>query len=185
MNKKVKWLVLAPLIFTASSGLTSCSSNDNVLLLRVINSEDYIYLQEDEADPEDMVIQFEKSDAVQAFAEAKGYSGVKVIYDTSDTNETLYSELQTGKSMYDLMNVSDYMAQKIVSGKMAVPLYQNGCEIPNYEAYASGSVKNILDAIKAPQFENPDVYLSDYAVGYMWGTFNGWVGICIYFEASV
>lgn len=170
MNKKVKWLVLAPLIFTASSGLTSCSSNDNVLLLRVINSEDYIYLQEDEADPEDMVIQFEKSDAVQAFAEAKGYSGVKVIYDTSDTNETLYSELQTGKSMYDLMNVSDYMAQKIVSGKMAVPLYQNGCEIPNYEAYASGSVKNILDGIKAPQFENPDVYLSDYAVGYMWGT---------------
>ena len=170
MNKKVKWLVLAPLIFTASSGLTSCSSNDNVLLLRVINSEDYIYLQEDEADPEDMIIQFEKSDAVQAFAEAKGYSGVKVIYDTSDTNETLYSELQTGKSMYDLMNVSDYMAQKIVSGKMAVPLYQNGCEIPNYEAYASGSVKNILDGIQAPQFENPDVYLSDYAVGYMWGT---------------
>lgn len=170
MNKKVKWLVLAPLIFTASSGLTSCSSNDNVLLLRVINSEDYIYLQEDEADPEDMVIQFEKSEAVQTFAEAKGYSGVKVIYDTSDTNETLYSELQTGKSMYDLMNVSDYMAQKIVSGKMAVPLYQNGCEIPNYEAYASGSVKNILDGIKAPQFENPDVYLSDYAVGYMWGT---------------
>ena len=170
MNKKLKWFAIAPLIFAASSGLTSCSSGDNVLLLRVINSEDYIYLQEDPSDPEDMVVQFEKSEEVQAFAKAKGYSGVKVIYDTSDTNETLYSELQTGKSLYDLMNVSDYMAQKIVSGKMAVPLYQNGCEIPNYEDYASGSVKNTLDAIKAPQFENPDVYLADYAVGYMWGT---------------
>ena len=129
MNKKLKWLLLTPLVFSASSGLTSCSKSDNYLLLRVINSEDYIYLQEDDEEPEDLVIQFEKSDAVKAFleakeAEGKHYEGVRVIYDTSDTNETLYSELQTGKSNYDLMNVSDYMAQKIVASKMAVPLYQ-------------------------------------------------------------
>ena len=175
MNKKMKWLAVAPLIFAASSGLTSCSDASGYLLLRVINSEDYIYLQEDESEPEDMVVQFEKSEAVQKYltelaAQGKHYKGVKVIYDTSDTNETLYSELQTGKSHYDLMNVSDYMAQKIVSGKMAIPLYQNGNTIPNYEAYASASVKGILDAIKAPQYDKPDIVLADYAVGYMWGT---------------
>ncbi len=172
MNKRIKWLALSPIILLASSGLTSCSSDSNVLLLRVINSEDYIYLQEDESEPEDMIVQFENSDMVKEFLASTGnkYSGVKVIYDTSDTNETLYSELQTGKSKYDLMNVSDYMAQKIVSGKMAVPLYENGCTIPNYEAYASASVKGILDAIKAPQIDNPDVTLDQYAVGYMWGT---------------
>ena len=176
MNKKMKWLAVAPLIFAASSGLTSCSDASGYLLLRVINSEDYIYLQEDESEPEDMVVQFEKSEAVQnyldelATQEGKHYKGVKVIYDTSDTNETLYSELQTGKSHYDLMNVYDYMAQKIVSGKMAIPLYQNGNTIPKYETYASASVKGILDAIKAPQYDKPDIVLADYAVGYMWGT---------------
>ena len=187
MNKKLKWLLLTPLVFSASSGLTSCSKSDNYLLLRVINSEDYIYLQEDDEEPEDLVIQFEKSDAVKAFleakeAEGKHYEGVRVIYDTSDTNETLYSELQTGKSNYDLMNVSDYMAQKIVSAQMAVPLYQNGLTIPNYEQFSSSgetSIKYRLDNIEAVQKiydENEHrvvdhvVKLKDYAVGYMWGT---------------
>ena len=187
MNKKLKWLLLTPLVFSAASGLTSCSKSDNYLLLRVINSEDYIYLQEDDEEPEDLVIQFEKSDAVKAFLEAKEadgkhYEGVRVIYDTSDTNETLYSELQTGKSNYDLMNVSDYMAQKIVSAQMAVPLYQNGLTIPNYEQFSSSgetSIKYRLDNIEAIQKiydENEHrvvdhvVKLKDYAVGYMWGT---------------
>ena len=187
MNKKLKWLLLTPLVFSAAGGLTSCAKSDNYLLLRVINSEDYIYLQEDDEEPEDLVIQFEKSDAVKAFleakeAEGKHYEGVRVIYDTSDTNETLYSELQTGKSNYDLMNVSDYMAQKIVSAQMAVPLYQNGLTIPNYEQFSSSgetSIKYRLDNIEAIQKiydENEHrvvdhvVKLKDYAVGYMWGT---------------
>ena len=75
MNKKLKWLLLTPLVFSAASGLTSCSKSDNYLLLRVINSEDYIYLQEDDEEPEDLVIQFEKSDAVKAFLEAKEADG--------------------------------------------------------------------------------------------------------------
>lgn len=187
MNKKFKWLLFTPLVFSAAGGLTSCTKSDNYLLLRVINSEDYIYLQEDDEEPEDLVIQFEKSDAVAAFLEAKEadgkhYDGVRVIYDTSDTNETLYSELQTGKSNYDLMNVSDYMAQKIVSAQMAVPLYQNGLSIPNYEQFSSSgetSIKYRLDNIEAVQkiydenehrVVNHVVKLKDYAVGYMWGT---------------
>ncbi len=185
MNKKLKWLLLTPLVFSAAGGLTSCAKSDNYLLLRVINSEDYIYLQEDDEEPEDLVIQFEKSDAVKAFLEAKEadgkhYEGVRVIYDTSDTNETLYSELQTGKSNYDLMNVSDYMAQKIVSAQMAVPL--NRALVPNYEQFSSSgetSIKYRLDNIEAVQKiydENEHrvvdhvVKLKDYAVGYMWGT---------------
>ena len=198
MNKKLKWLCLAPMLLTAASGLTSCSDSDGYLILRVINSEDYIYLQEDPEDPEDLIVQFEKSDEVAAYLEelrtTKGidYKGVKVIYDTSDTNETLYSELQTGKSNYDLMNVSDYMAQKIVSQKMAVPLYReangdiNYDMIPNYRrsdptelSYASERLRERLDQIGAEQKTfNPEtgqliketVHLKDYAVGYMWGT---------------
>ena len=183
MNKKLKWLVLSPLILASSSSLASCSNNDGYLLLRVINSEDYIYLN-DPTDPEsapDLIHQFEDSEAVKAFLETKypQYKGVKVIYDTSDTNETLYSELQTGKTNYDLMNVSDYMAQKIVSNGLAVPLYEHGCTIDNYFDYASVNIKTRLDNIIAKQkyydseegkIKTKDLPLADYAVGYMWGT---------------
>ena len=183
MNKKLKWLVLSPLILASSSSLASCSNDDGYLLLRVINSEDYIYLN-DPTDPEsapDLIHQFEDSEAVKEFLETKypQYKGVKVIYDTSDTNETLYSELQTGKTNYDLMNVSDYMAQKIVSNGLAVPLYEHGCTIENYSDYASVNIKTRLDNIIAKQkyydseegkIKTKDLPLADYAVGYMWGT---------------
>lgn len=185
MNKHFKWLLLSPLILTASSGLTSCSNNDGYLVLRVINSEDYIYLN-DPTDPEslpDLVDQFcdpQYNPEIGTFLENHPqYKGVKVVYDTSDTNETLYSELQTGKTNYDLMNVSDYMAQKIVAGGMAVPLYQHGLTIPNYDAYASKEIKGRLDNIIAKQkyydevegkIKERDLELKDYAVGYMWGT---------------
>lgn len=183
MNKKLKWLVLSPLILASSSSLASCSNDDGYLLLRVINSEDYIYLN-DPTDPEsapDLIHQFEDSEAVKELLETKypQYKGVKVIYDTSDTNETLYSELQTGKTNYDLMNVSDYMAQKIVSNGLAVPLYEHGCTIDNYSDYASVNIKSRLDNIIAKQkyydseegkIKTKDLPLADYAVGYMWGT---------------
>lgn len=185
MNKHFKWLLLSPLILTASSGLTSCSNNDGYLVLRVINSEDYIYLN-DSTDPEslpDLVDQFsdpQYNPEIGTFLENHPqYKGVKVVYDTSDTNETLYSELQTGKTNYDLMNVSDYMAQKIVAGGMAVPLYQHGLTIPYYEQYASKEIKGRLDQIIAKQkyydevegkIKERDLELKDYAVGYMWGT---------------
>ena len=147
MKKISKFLIYLPLLSMGAMSVSSCSNNQNILYLRVINSEDYIYIQENEDDPISMKDQFEQSDMVKEFLKQyPQYSEVKVIYDTSDTNETLYSELQTGKSNYDLMNVSDYMAQKIVGGQMAVPLYrEQGASlddeadydmIPNYKEFA-------------------------------------------------
>ena len=81
MKKSVKLLCLSPLLLVAAGGLTSCSQSDNTLYLRVINSEDYIYLNE--GDPEelpDLTVQFEQSDAVKTAgkgaavcASAKGF----------------------------------------------------------------------------------------------------------------
>lgn len=190
MKKLHKLVVLLPTIMMAATSLASCSEGKKILYLRVINSEDYIYLQENEDDPLDMKDQFEQSEMVKEFLKNyPQYDEVKVIYDTSDTNETLFSELQTGKSNYDLMNVSDYMAQKIVASKMAVPLYRyQGATIedeadydmiPNYVQYGSGRIKGILDEIESVQKTYDEknqkliemtVQLKDFAVGYMWGT---------------
>lgn len=180
MKKIYKYLVLSPLFIGMSGGLSSCSSSASSerFTLKIINSEDYIFL--DEEDPSNnMTEQFKRY--VKKLAKDgeidKKYLNVDVVYDTSDTNETLYSELQTGKSDYDLINVSDYMAQKMVTEELIVPLLKEGEtraeKIGNYEKYASKALKDRLDNIAAPN-KNKKItevkYLKDYAVGYMWGT---------------
>ena len=186
MKKITKYMILAPVILGSASGLTSCSSTatSEKFTLKVINSEDYIFVDED--DPSnDLTEQFKryvKQLVKDGELDAK-YANVEVVYDTSDTNETLYSELQTGKSDYDLINVSEYMVQKIISDDLIIPLLREGEtreeKIPNYYHYASEVIRGRLDEITATKrVKNPDtgkveivdVKLEDYAVGYMWGT---------------
>ena len=188
MKKLYKYLALTPLFVGMSGGLSSCSNSKSSerFTLKIINSEDYIYL-DDENPSNNMIEQFKryvKKQAKDGLIPSK-YANVDVVYDTSDTNETLYSELQTGKSDYDLINVSDYMAQKMITDGLVVPLYkdQDGerreDKIPNYQIYASEALRSRLDEIKAPikvknketkKMETKYVELKDYAVGYMWGT---------------
>ncbi len=190
MKKITKILLLSPIFLGMSSGLTSCGSNDvaEKFTLKIINSEDYIFI--DEEDPSNnMTEQFKRYvvGLVDAGELDEKYRYVDVVYDTSDTNETLYSELQTGKSDYDLINVSDYMAQKMVSEGLVVPLLAEGEtreeKLANYIQYASPTIRGRLDNITAPIYSkweddpehpgekvHPYVKLEDYAVGYMWGT---------------
>jgi len=194
MKKINKILLLSPIFLAMSGGLTSCGSNDvaEKFTLKIINSEDYIFI--DEEDPSNNMTEQFKS-YVKKLADTPieeggidpKYANVDVVYDTSDTNETLYSELQTGKSDYDLINVSDYMAQKMVSEGLVVPLLAEGetreDKLTNYMDYASPTLRGRLDNITAPIYsewvDDPDhpgekvhkyAKLEDYAVGYMWGT---------------
>ena len=190
MKKITKILLLSPIFLAMSSGLTSCGEDSikEKVTLKVINSEDYIFIDEDDRS-NDMTEQFKRYvvSLVDAGELEEKYRYVDVVYDTSDTNETLYSELQTGKSDYDLINVSDYMAQKMVSEGLVIPLLKEGEtreeKIPNYMDYASESLRSRLDNITAPLYSqwvddplnpgqkvHPYVMLEDYAVGYMWGT---------------
>ena len=178
MKKVSKLIVLTPLIVVAGSSLTSCNKT-NSLTLRILNSEDYIYLG-DPNDPSDKDLVDQFVDYIEA--NYPQYHGVNIVYDTSDTNETIYSEIQTGKSNYDLMNVSEYMAQKIVAGGFAVKIDRE--KIPNYDTFASKEIVKRLDEITATQkvydpasgkYVDQVVELKDYAIGYMWGTLGSLV----------
>ncbi len=151
--------------------LMSCnSSNEDKTILRLLNMEDYIYLhnEEDGYLEDDLVVQFKnyiESDPIKK----EKYGRVEVIYDTTDTNETLYSEMQTGKSHYDLICPSDYMIQKLITYDLIEPLDMD--KIENYNNYASTEIKTRLDNIEAHIFNQEEpALLKDYAVGYMWGT---------------
>lgn len=188
MKKITKMLFLSPIFLAMSSGLTSCGGDSvsEKFTLKIINSEDYIYLDDENPD-NNMTEQFKRyvKNLASENPEYAKYANVEVVYDTSDTNETLYSELQTGKSDYDLINVSDYMAQKMVSEGLVAPLYKDEDgerredKVPNYVDYASPTLRERLDNIEAPvkvrneqtgEVETKYVLLKDYAVGYMWGT---------------
>lgn len=83
-------------------------------------------------------------------------TGIKVNYQTAESNESLYSLLKTGGANFDVICPSDYMISQLIEEDMLQPLnYDN---IPNYEL--------IGDQFKGLAFD-PD---NQYTVPYTWGT---------------
>ncbi len=84
-------------------------------------------------------------------------TGIDVEYTTFDTNEGLYSKLQSGSAYYDVIIPSDYMVSRLAESGMLEPLnYDN---IPNFEKYIDESFQN-------PEYDAEQTY----SVPYTWGT---------------
>ena len=84
-------------------------------------------------------------------------TGINVEYTTFDTNEGLFSKLQSGSAYYDVIIPSDYMISRMAEKGMLEQL--NFENIPNFEKY--------VDDI----FKNPDYDpTNEYSVPYTWGT---------------
>ena len=82
-------------------------------------------------------------------------TGIRVVYDTFDTNESMYALLKGGNVHYDVVIPSDYMVGKMLKEDMLQKLDMS--KIPNYA--------NIMDAFKnLPYDEN-----NEYSVPYLWG----------------
>lgn len=168
MNFKKKAFILTPLVIL-SLLVSSCNNPqvDQNNVLRILNWEDYIYLEDvyDGYLEKDFVKQFE--DYIYETENRK----ISVVYDTFDTNETMLNSLQTGKSVYDLVCPSDYMIQRMIANDMLEPLNNIATHIPYYDQYASPYLKDIFNNIEATnKVTNTTHKVSEYAVGYMWGT---------------
>lgn len=159
-------------LFAVVSPLAACGgSGGKTTILRVLNMEDYIYTYDPVHgyDEPDFKTQFEDYMNDPANGYTDKYGKVKVVYDTTDTNETLYSEMQTGKAHYDLICPSDYMIQKLIMYDLIEPL--DFSLLDNYTTYGSPRICERLNEIEAKKFSTGEtVKLKDYAVGYMWGT---------------
>ena len=174
MKKIIRALSLSALAMLVAPALSGCSSaeENGVIRLRVFNCEDYIGESElspfwEEAEEETY------ADVISAFeAWEKEVNGknVRVIYDTFDTNETMLSSLKTGKTNYDLVCPSDYTIQKMMAQGMLEPYDVDAT--PNYDAYASPYLVEVLDSITAQNGDGTgeEYPISAYSRGYMWGT---------------
>lgn len=130
-------------------------------VLRIFNWEDYIAEAEDGDE--------EAFDTLRAFEEyylaAYGKS-VEVQYETFATNEDMYNIIKLNGANYDLIAPSDYMIQRMIREDM-LEEYSVGEDgtyelVPNYSEFASKYHQNLFE----------EAGWTNYAIGYMWGTFG-------------
>ena len=153
--KRISFILLSlVLIFT----LTSCNTKEEVRTLRIYNWQDYIDDGTMEEGATSMLDDFAKY-----YYETYGEK-IEVIYDTFETNESMFNTLKTGKTTYDLVCPSEYMIMRMIKADMLIP-FEEGAT-PTYDKYASKYIQNL--------FKNTPVSnggsMADYAKGYMWGT---------------
>ncbi len=81
--------------------------------------------------------------------------GVSVIVENFDSNEMMYTKLQAGDS-YDVLIPSDYMIERLIAGKMLMPLDKS--LIPNLD--------NLAEQVVGLGYD-PE---GNYSVPYFWGS---------------
>lgn len=176
--KKNKLIYIVGALLLMVSTLSGCKSEDNdVLYLKVLNAGDYIYLNDpaNGYENDDLVDQYvtwiNDPETKEKYFGKDFNKRVEIIYDTYDTNETMYNELKTGKSSYDLVCSSDYMIQKMAKAGMIKKIDRS--RIENYDTYSSefltGDDGKLAQVLIDPENANEGT-LNEYAIGYMWGT---------------
>lgn len=161
MKKNSFSLLLVPFLL---SGITSCSNSEEssgsgTIYVHVLNAEDYI----------DMSL----LDTFSEMIYERDGKNVSIIYDTYDTNETMYNTLKTGKTTYDLICCSEYMVQRLANEGFLHTL--DFSKLPNYTKYTTEFLHSFDDQngklnLLPVNNEEGSFTLADYAAGYMWGT---------------
>ena len=93
---------------------------------------------------EELITQFEEA------------TGIRVNYQTAESNEALYSLLKSGGADYDVVVPSDYMIGRLIAEDMLEPLDYS--QIPNY---------SLIDELFKGLSYDPE---NRYTVPYTWGT---------------
>lgn len=142
MKKVSKTLATALCVSLAATALAGCVSSSG----GGKNGEVYVYNWGEYIDP----------DAISMFEEE---TGIKVIYDEYDTNETMYPKVAAGASVYDVICPSDYMVQKMIDNDMLQEL--------NFD-----NMPNAVANIGAQYYETAEEFDpgNKYCVPYCWGT---------------
>ena len=156
-----------------------CTSEDETVVLRVSNWEEYIDLGdwgEDEAidiaNPytgEDYIMGVNSvvDDFTQWFNSQDYGFKVRVEYSTFGTNEDLYNQLNLG-DVYDLVCPSDYIIMKLQAQDAIQPFSDEFMDRSNPENYYINGVSEYIDGTEDSIFGQYG--WSGIAACYMWGT---------------
>ncbi|MBA1182924.1 polyamine ABC transporter substrate-binding protein [Pseudomonas psychrotolerans] len=126
------------LLALSLAGLFAGNASADTKVLHVYNWNDYI--------AEDTIANFEKE------------SGIKVVYDVYDSNETLEAKLLAGRSGYDVVVPSNSFLAKQIKAGVYQPLDKS--KLPNYSNLDPQLMKTL-------EVSDPG---NQYAIPYLWGT---------------
>lgn len=140
-------MAIAAIVFT------SCGGADRAHQLKVLNWADYM----DEGVKEG----FE-----QWYFEQTGEK-VQVVYETFDINETALTKIEVGREDYDVFCPSEYIIERMLKKGLILPIQKD--LIPD-SIYYFDNISPFVTAKFQQMAPTPDVQVSDYTVGYMWGT---------------
>ena len=132
MKKRLFSIVMATTLMAAS--LSGCAGSSKPTL-RVYNAGEYI--------DKSLLTEFEKQ------------YNCKVVYETFDSNETMYTKVMSG-SKYDILIPSDYMIERLIKEDYLQPV--DWSQITNKDAVISDLYGRSFD---------PD---NTYSVPYFWGS---------------
>lgn len=137
----MKKLIALTCITAASvAALNGCGSSEST------NGEVIVYNWGEYIDP-DVLVMFEEE------------TGIKVVYDEFETNETMYPKVEAGAAQYDLVCPSDYMIDKMIGKGLVQEL--NFDNIPNAKQYIGEQYY-----VQSREFD-PE---NKYSIPYCWGT---------------
>lgn len=137
---KKSLLYAAAAVMSAAFILSGCSSSKGGE-----NGEVVVYNWGEYIDP----------DTLSMFEEE---TGIKVIYDEFETNETMYPKVEAGATVYDVICPSDYMIRKMIENDLLQEI--NFDNIPNHSN------------IGAQYYEQSEEFDpgNRYSIPYCWGT---------------
>ena len=147
--KKISFLIMA----IAAVVFSSCGGADRAHQLKVLNWADYI--------DEDVKENFE-----QWYFDQTGEK-VQLVYETFDINETALTKIEVGHEDYDVFCPSEYIIERMLK-KDLILLIQKDL-IPD-SIYYFDNISPFVTHKFQQMAPNADVQVSDYTVGYMWGT---------------
>lgn len=137
MKKIVLSLLASTLLLTAcGSSNTTSSKESSCTTLNVFNATEYM-----------------KEEVYKKFAKD---NNIKIVYDTFESNEAMYTKFSSGVTTYDLIIPSDYMIQNLIEKNLLQKLDKS--KLPN--------AKGFFSSIASPEYDKNQ----EYSLPYMWGT---------------
>lgn len=151
--KKVNFFLVLALVAVLGFQTSYVTAADREHTLKVYNWQDYI-------DMDNVLNKFP-----EWYKEQTGEE-VVVSYQTFDINESMLTQIEIGHEDYDVICPSEYIIERMLRNNLLLKIDKNFGSTPDYTKLVSPF------AIDKFQQMAPDTntIVSDYTVGYMWGT---------------
>lgn len=143
-KRMVLFAIIMSMLCTMLSACSSSGDDEDTATVGE-NGVVYVYNYGDYVDP-DVVDMFEEE------------TGIKVIYDTFDTNEEMYPIISSSSVKYDVVGAGDYMVEKMIQNDLLSEI--NHDNVPNFK-YVSEMCLEFAEG-----YDPGNVY----SMPYTWGT---------------